>query len=61
MTHTLATRLQKLEAATKAQTHPPYIAVADASEITPAMLASGVKVYVGISPDDWPDSHTPTP
>lgn len=58
MTHTLAARLQKLEAKTKAQTHPPYIAVADASEITQpelrAMLASGVKVYVGVSPDDWP-------
>ena len=58
MTHTLAARLQKLEAKTKAQTHPPYIAVADASEITQpelrAMLASGVKVYVRVSPDDWP-------
>lgn len=61
MTHTLATRLQKLEAATKAQTHPPYFAVASASEITPAMLEAKTKIYLHVSPDDWPDVHTPTP
>lgn len=55
--NTQHTRLQKLEARTQTkQTPKPYLTVADESKITGAMHR--LKVYVGISPDDWDDEHT---
>lgn len=52
-------RLTKLETAAGAdKTQPPakpYVSVSSVDEITPALLASRVKIYVGVNPDDWPD------
>lgn len=57
----LDARLGRLEQSRTSAERPPYLVVADESEITPAMLASRLKIYVGISPDDWSDEHEHPP
>ena len=53
----LRQRLERIEAAQPSPTCPPYLAVATAEDL-PAALEGWpnrfVKVYVGVSPDDWP-------
>jgi len=50
---TRVTRLETVQAAQDEPQHPPYYAVASEDEITDKMRADNVKIYVGVSPDDW--------
>lgn len=51
----LQRRLDRLEAAKPQAQQKPYVSVGSEAEITPALLASRVKIYFGVNPDDWPD------
>ena len=56
-TTALSKRLERVEARQPSPTCPPYLSVATAEDL-PAALACWpvgcfVKVYVGVSPDDW--------
>ena len=53
----LDARLGRLEQNRTSAERPPYLVVADESELTPAMLASRLKIYIGTSPDDWNDER----
>ncbi len=51
-------RLKRIERHLRVNSALLYVAVADASEITPDMR--GLKVYVGVSPKDWDEDHDET-
>jgi hypothetical protein len=59
-------RLQALEnRLAPRRVRPEYLSVAHVDDIEAARLAAGlepgdiVKLYIGVSPDDWPEKVTP--